>query len=221
VVFATWRSVPRIQTTTKLAYSALMASLWALWKKYPALRRAAFAQGLLSIGFSAFWSTLALLLHAEPFHLGSAAAGTFGLAGAASALAAPLVGRMADRTGPAIITRIGTGMAAFSFGLMLMLPWLSPHAQLILLGVSVLGFDLGVQVTLIAHQTIIYSIEPGARSRLNAVLFVGMFLGMAIGAGLGGIFFDHWGWMAVTVLTFVASATAFLLRLLPIAQARE
>ena len=45
------------------------------------------AQGLLAIGFSAFWSTLAVMLHGAPFHLGSAAAGAFGLAGAAGALA--------------------------------------------------------------------------------------------------------------------------------------
>ena len=45
------------------------------------------------VGFSAFWSTLAVMLHGAPFHLGSAAAGAFGLAGAAGALGAPVAGR--------------------------------------------------------------------------------------------------------------------------------
>ena len=53
-----------------------------LWQHYPALRRAALAQGLLSVAFSAFWSTLAVML-AEHYHLGSATAGGFGIAGAA------------------------------------------------------------------------------------------------------------------------------------------
>ena len=55
-------------------------------------------------------------------------------------------------------------------------PWFSTQGQLVLLALAAIGFDLGVQATLVAHQTIVYSIEPGARSRLNAVLFVGMFI---------------------------------------------
>lgn len=51
-----------------------MVSLAQLWRRYPALRRAALAQGFLSVAFSAFWSTLAVML-AEHYQMGSAAAG--------------------------------------------------------------------------------------------------------------------------------------------------
>ena len=50
---------------------------------------------------------------------------------------------------------------------------------------TVLVFDLGVQATLIAHQAQVYGLEPEASSRLNAVLFTGMFIGMSAGAALG------------------------------------
>ncbi|MGV2906541.1 MFS transporter, partial [Achromobacter sp. AGC25] len=89
---ALWRGLPRFVPTTQLAYRALLGSLATLWRQHPALRRAAMAQGLLSLGFSAFWSTLAVMLHGAPFHLGAGAAGACGRAGAAGALAAPLAG---------------------------------------------------------------------------------------------------------------------------------
>ncbi|MDQ2141174.1 MFS transporter [Alcaligenaceae bacterium B3P038] len=209
------RGLPRFQPTTQLAYSALLGSLGQLWRKHSALRRAALSQGLLSVGFSAFWSTLAVMLHGEPFHLGSAAAGAFGLAGAAGALAAPLAGRIADRRGPELVTRLGTGLAAVSFAAMLLSPLLSAQSQIALIVASAIGFDLGIQAALIAHQSIVYSIEPGARSRLNAVLFVLVFIGMAVGAALGSVLLAQWGWMAVAALSTAAALGALIVRVWP------
>jgi predicted MFS family arabinose efflux permease len=212
---AAWRGLPRFKSTTTLAYGALLGSLATLWKTHATLRRAALAQGLLSVGFSAFWSTLAVMLHGAPFHLGAAAAGSFGLAGAAGALAAPLAGRLADRRGPELVTRLGAALVAVSFAAMAFAPLLSTHAQLVLLVVGAIGFDLGVQATLVAHQTIIYGIDPAARSRLNAVLFVGVFTGMAAGAALGSLLLAQWGWMAVTGLATAAALLALAVRMAP------
>jgi len=209
---AVWRGLPRFAPTTTLPYRALLASLWALMRRHASLRQAALAQGLLSLGFSAFWSTLAVMLHAKPFEMGSAVAGAFGLAGAAGALAAPLAGHLADRRGPALVTRLGAGLTAISFAALCLSPFLSTTGQLWLLGIGTLGFDLGVQTALIAHQTIVYGIDPGARSRLNAVLFVGMFIGMAAGSTLGSTVLAHWGWPAVTGLATAASLAALVVR---------
>jgi predicted MFS family arabinose efflux permease len=213
-----WHGLPNFKPTTRVRYAALMGSMLALWRRHAALRRAAWSQGLLSVGFSAFWSTLAVMLHGEPFHLGSAAAGAFGLAGVAGALAAPLAGRMADRKGPELIARWGAAIAAASFAAMALTPLLSPTAQLWLIAASAIGFDFGVQATLVAHQTIVYGIEPAARSRLNAVLFVGMFAGMAAGAGLGSMLFGHWGWMGVVGLACASAIGAVVVRMLPMGQ---
>jgi predicted MFS family arabinose efflux permease len=210
---AAWQRLPRFRPTTQLSYRALLGSLAPLWQRHAALRRATLAQGLLSVGFSAFWSTLAVMLHGAPFHLGSAAAGAFGLAGAAGALAAPVAGRIADRRGPELVTRLGAGLVVVSFAAMALSPLLQPHARLALLVACAIGFDLGIQAALIAHQTIVYGIEPGARSRLNAVLFVGMFIGMAAGAALGSLLFAEWGWMAVTALATATASAALVVRL--------
>ena len=202
-----------VRCTTALAYGALLRSLWDLLRRYAVLRQAALAQGLLSMGFSAFWSTLAVMLHGAPFHLGSAVAGSFGLAGAVGALAAPIAGRLADRRGPQRVSLYSTSLTAASFALMCLATQLSPAVQLFVLIVCTVTFDLGVQSTLIAHQTLVYGVDANARSRLNAVLFVGMFTGMASGAALGSVLLAHAGWVAVTALATATSVAAFGVRL--------
>lgn len=211
---AVWRGLPRFVPTTQLPYLALMGTLGALWQRHNGLRRAALAQGLLSVAFSAFWSTLAVMLHAAPFHLGSAAAGAFGLAGAAGALAAPLAGKVADRKGPEVVTRIGAGLVVAAFIAMAVGSW-GGGGPLWLVAAGAVVFDLGVQASLIAHQTIVYSLEPAARSRLNAVLMGGMFIGMASGAWLGNQALAQWGWPGVCGLAALAGALALGVRLWP------
>ncbi|MDB5850552.1 MAG: transporter [Rhodoferax sp.] len=207
---ALWRGLPKFAPTTTLSYGALMASLAGLWVRHPGLRRAALSQGLLSVGFSAFWSTLAVMLHAAPFHLGSSAAGAFGLAGAAGALAAPLAGRLADRKGPEVVTRLGAALVTGAFVAMAIGP-----DQLWLIAAGAVVFDLGVQATLIAHQTIIYSLEPAARSRLNAILFVVVFIGMASGSWLGSLVLAQFGWQGVCVMAALAGLAALGVRMMP------
>ena len=212
---ALWKQLPRFEPTTQLSYGQLLGSLGELWRRHGDLRQAALAQGLLAIGFSAFWSTLALLLSAEPFHLGSSAAGAFGLAGAAGALAAPLAGRLADRRGPELVTRLGSGLTVISFAAMFLAPLLTPNARLGLLLVSAVFFDFGIQATLVAHQTIVYRLEPAARSRLNAMLFVGLFIGMALGSAAGNFLLAQGGWTAVTALAATSAMAALVVRLWP------
>jgi len=206
-----WR-LPRFTPTTTLPYPALLGSLLTLWRRHAALRRAAFAQGLLAVAFSAFWSTLAVWLHAPPFGLGSAAAGAFGLAGAAGALAAPLAGRLSDRHGPLGVARLGALLVLGSFLALLALPSLDRGAGLWLVSLAALGFDLGVQASLIAHQTIVYGLDPEARSRLNAVFFTVVFMGMATGSVLGSLLLDLAGVRAVFGLAALAAAAAWGLR---------
>jgi len=201
-----WARVPAFAPTTRLGYRALLASMVALWREHPVLRRAAVAQGLLALGFSAFWSTLAVMLHHQ-FGLGSGVAGAFGLAGAAGALAAPIAGRLSDRRGPRRVAILGAAIAALAYALLGGMALLPVAGQLALLVVAAIGFDFGVQATLIAHQSTIYGLDPSARSRLNALLFTGMFIGMASGALIGSLALAQWGWPAIAVIG-VASAVA-------------
>ena len=172
-----WRVVPRFEIHSTLSYPQLLKSMAHLWQRYPALRRAAFAQGFLSIAFSAFWSTLALMLHAR-----------LGLGGAA--------------------------LVTVSFALMLLLPALPVHGQLALIALSAIGFDLGLQSSLVAHQNLVYSLEPQARGRLNALLFTVVFIGMALGSVLGSKLYVLAGWNGVVILAVSSGAIALIIRLL-------
>ena len=212
ISLALWRVLPRFKPGTSVSYPRLLLSLAHLWQHHQTLRRAALAQGLLSVGFSAFWSTLALML-SDRFHFDSAVAGAFGLAGAAGALAAPLAGSVADRIGPARVTQYGASLVMVSFALMFLLPLLPVPAQIGLIIISTIGFDLGVQATLVAHQTLVYSLAPEARSRLNALMFTVVFIGMATGAALGSLALAHFGWTGVVALSTLAAALALMIRL--------
>lgn len=198
-----WRSLPRFVPATSAGYGALLASMAGLWMKHAPLRRAALAQGLLSVAFSAFWSTLALVLAGPEFGQGSAVAGAFGLAGAAGALAAPLAGGIADKRGPQAVIRVAALLVLLAFTVQA----LAPASLLLLVGVAIV-FDLGVQAALVSHQSVIYSLDPASRSRLNAVLVSCMFVGMASGAALGSLLLAQLGWRAVPALGAVAALGA-------------
>ncbi len=198
-----WRGLPRFVPATQAGYGSLLASMAGLWRRHAALRRAALAQGLLSVAFSAFWSTLALVLAGPDFGQGSAVAGAFGLAGAAGALAAPLAGGIADRRGPQAVIRIGALLVLVAF----CVEALAPASLWLLVAVAVV-FDLGVQAALVSHQSVIYALDAASRSRLNAVLVSAMFAGMASGAALGSVLLAHLGWRAVPVLGAVAALGA-------------
>lgn len=128
-------------------------------------------------------------------------------------MAAPLAGRIADKRGPGLVIRLGAGLTALAVIAMSATPWLDRGAALALLVALAVVFDFGVQAALVAHQTIVYGLDPAARSRLNALLFTGMFIGMAAGAALGSLLLAHAGWVGVTVLAALASLAAFALRL--------
>lgn len=212
VIAASARAMPAFPAKATLGYVALLRSLATLWRQFPALRRAALAQGLLAIGFSAFWSTLAVMLHGAPFHLGSAGAGAFGLAGAAGALVAPWAGRLADRRGSLFVVRFGAALAAAAFVAMAAGGGWPAAWQLALLAAGAVVFDLGVQGALIAHQTIVYGLDARARSRLNVVLMTTMFVGMAAGSALGSLLLAQGGWGAVMALSAASAMGAAVLQ---------
>lgn len=200
--------LPSFDPTSDKPYFSLLASMVTLLRENAALRRAMLTQSLLAFAFSGFWSTLALGLAAPPFELSSMVAGSFGIAGAAGALAAPIAGGIADKRGPLTVVRVGAALVFGSFVFMALLP-----TSIVALIIGAILFDLGTQACLISHQTIVYAQDPKARSRLNALLVSGMFVGMSCGAFVASHTFASHGIRGVFVVCAIAAFLAVLSRL--------
>ena len=184
-------------------YGSLMRSLLTLAREQPALRRAALVGAAVFAAFSVFWTSLVFYLESPVYHYGSDVAGFFGLVGAFGALAAPLAGRTADARGPRFAITVGLGLALASY-LVLGLG----GSYLTGLVVGVLLLDVGVQTAHISNQTLVFSLVPEARSRLNTIYMTGYFTGGSLGSIAGGLAWMHFGWAGVCLVggTFVALA---------------
>lgn len=64
-----------------------------------------------------------------------------------------------------------------------------------------------------AHQNLVYSLEPQARGRLNALLFTGVFIGMSVGSVLGTQVYAMAGWEGVVVMATIAGLVALAIRI--------
>ncbi|MGI4823489.1 MAG: MFS transporter [Janthinobacterium lividum] len=199
-----WR-LPRDRPSFQGTYASLMQSLITLIRELPPLRRSALVGAGIFAAFSVFWTTLAFYLEGPAYHYGSDVAGFFGLVGAVGALAAPLAGKAADTKGPRFAITVGILLALASF---VLLGVGGGYLAGLVLGVILL--DVGVQSAHISNQTLVFSLRPEARSRLNTVYMTGYFTGGSLGSVVGGLAWTHYGWPGVCAVgaLFVALALA-------------
>ena len=211
-------SVPRLPPllpAQKPSYRALIASLGRLVLSVETLRRHALYQGLLMVGFNAFWTSVAVVLSRPPFHCSATQIALFALAGAGGAVAAPIAGRAADRgharraKRSAHLLAIGAVIAA-AWALTAPLP--RPLA-LAIAGASAFLLDAGVIADQALGRRAINLLAPESRGRVNG-LFTGLFfIGSAIGAALSGPTLASIGWLGVSSVTLIAFAAAALIHL--------
>lgn len=204
-----YRVMPRMQPRESLTYAETMRSLWTLFRTEPLLREAAVMGALVFASFSCFWTTLAFLLQAH-YGMGPGVAGTFGVVGAAGALAAPFAGRMSDKRGTRYVVTTAGAVLTGSYVLL----WLSERAHatvamhMLGLVVGVLVLDVGAQMMQVANQTRIFGLGAQARSRLNTVYMTIYFVGGAVGSALATLAWSRWQWDGVFALEMGLIAAA-------------
>jgi predicted MFS family arabinose efflux permease len=201
--------LPEVHPDFKGSYKSLMKSLWPLIRQEPLLRLAAVRGGLAFAAFGGFWATLVFLLQGPPFNAGSGAAGAFGLVGALSALAAPLVGRLSDKRNTRHIITAMIGLILLSY-----VVFGFSGQSIIGLVLGVILIDIGIQATHIANQTLVFSLNPQARNRLNTVYMGTYFLGGSLGTFLATQAWKLWQWPGVVGVGLTCSALSLLVHLL-------
>ncbi|MFD9423019.1 MULTISPECIES: MFS transporter [unclassified Streptomyces] len=204
------RALPRVPGATGTrTYRATLTSLPRLFASDGLVRRVTLSGALVGISFGAFWTALTFLLERR-YGFGPTGIGLFGLVAAASALASPYAGRLADRLGRrgslgALIGLVVLGWSALAPGGD-GLPWL-------IVGVVVL--DVGVWGNQAVCQTILFTRDPAVHNRLNTLYFTLRFLGIAVGSLAGTLAWAGGGWSAVVALGTGAAVCGLVVAVLP------
>lgn len=201
--------LPEVNPQFKGNYRSLMKSLVHLFRSEPKLRLAA-ARGALSFAcFGGFWTTLVFLLEGPPFYAGSDVAGAFGLVGAGGAVMASVMGRLSDRFDTRYML-----MATISLLILAYLVFGFFSYSMLGLVVGVILLDVGLQASHIANQTLIFSLNPQARNRLNTVYMFIYFMGGAIGTFIASQAWHIWRWNGVVGVGLIFSSLALAVHLI-------
>jgi predicted MFS family arabinose efflux permease len=191
------------------SYLALIRSLFTLLGSERILRIRGLLALLIFADFSVLWTAMVLPLSAPPLSLSHTAIGLFGLAGLAGALAARRAGRWADQ---------GLGQRVTGIALVLLtLSWLPigfAETSLLALACGVIMLDFAVQAVHVTNQSLIFAARPDAQSRMVGAYMCFYSVGSALGAVAATQVYAVWGWVAVSVLGALISATAVALWLL-------
>lgn len=206
---AIYRMLPELQPNFKGTYGELMKSVFHLASTQPVLRLASFRGAMAFGSMCALFTTLVFHMENPPFNAGSSVVGSFGLAGAVSALAAAKVGKLQRYFDLnriifySLLVVLGSWLFSYFAG--------ETYWGLI---VGVILVDLGVQSSHIMNQTNFFMIKSSAVNRLNTVYMVSYFIGGSVGTWAASAAWQHAQWSGVCFVGAVMALAALAAHLL-------
>ncbi|MFC4048996.1 MFS transporter [Actinomadura syzygii] len=200
-------AVPTTTPPSRDRYPALLGAPLRLMIAEPDLRRSCLYQALIFAGFTASWTSLALLVTGPKYDLGTSAIGLIALVGAASMFCTPIAGRSTDRRGPDTVNLVCM-LAVIGAAALLTTGSLGNTLGLIGLTAGMLILDVAVQSGQVANQARIFALRPEARSRLNTAYMTCAFLGGSVGSWLGVRAYTGLGWTGVCLLVSILAGLA-------------
>lgn len=191
--------------SVSLSYWPLLKSMGKLFLEQSVLRKCALFGAMLFGVVSAFWSTLAFFLKAPPYFYTAQIIGLFGLIGIMGTFYAPIAGRMADKRSP---RTVGIFSGVITLLALLTLWGLGYYLWGLILGAILL--DIGSRGGQISNQSVVYSLIPEARNRLNTIYMVSYFMGGALGSSLGPSAWGVFGWDGVILVGCIMTIVGML-----------
>lgn len=192
-----------------LNYWQTLATIPGLIRQHRVLQEAS-VNGFFMFGtFSIFWSTLIFYIARPVYRWGTREAGLLAIFGLFGALAAPLIGRLADRFSDRHLVLIGLLLETLAFLLLM-----AGGQFVVLLVLSIILLDVGNQFGQVSNQTRVQNLGEHISNRTNTVFMFSYFLDGSLGSLLGTTMWQQAGWLGVTAAGLVFQLLAYIAHLL-------
>lgn len=198
-------SLPSQRGEHRDGYASLLVSTARQLAHFPQLRRLSLLGGLIFAAFLCFWTILTLQLSGPAFHFDSDRIGLFGIIAIGGALAAPWLGRQADRSSPQRAQLVTTALLVMGCLTAALLP-----TSIAALVVATFVIDVGVQGTQVNNLAQLYGLDATAHSRINAAYMIVFFVGGAMGTASGAMAWQTGGWPLAAATLCGWSVAAFI-----------
>ncbi|TFY51898.1 hypothetical protein EVJ58_g10320 [Rhodofomes roseus] len=191
VLVAAWFIIPNVpRKNLGLSYAGILWSMAKLAVTQPLLIQSALCLLVSNMCFTNFWVTLTFLLLEAPFHYSSLDIGLFGLLGMLGVLLGPFLGRILDFIYP----WWGAVSACFALLVFQAVMVIGAGLNIAPVIIATLGLDVFRQTTSVSLVNMAFAVDPSARSRINAVMSVSLFIGQVIGTSASTTVFLQHGW---------------------------
>ncbi|WWC89895.1 uncharacterized protein L201_004824 [Kwoniella dendrophila CBS 6074] len=192
-----------------LSYFGVLWSMAKFLPMYPTLVQACIVSMFSSAVFAGFWTTLTFVMSDAPYHYNSFEIGLFGLLGIIGAGLAPQWGRLVDRVNPWFgqITGISINLISMIVALV------GVNKNVSAICISIIGYDMGQQLSQVSSSYRIAGLNPKARARLNGVSLLAVFIGQTSGTAVLTHIYNSYGWRPTggTAVAFIGAAILVLL----------
>ncbi|THU80497.1 MFS general substrate transporter [Dendrothele bispora CBS 962.96] len=193
-----------------LTYGQIMWTMAKYTVTEPVLVQACLINIASSAAFSSFWVTLTFLLGGEPYNYSTLVIGLFGLIGIFGVCMGPVVGKFID----SLIPWYASLIACIALLIFQAVQVIGNGLNIAAVIIATLGLDLFRQMLQTSLATSLFSINPNARARLNAVYILSLFIGQVMGTSVGTKVFLAHGWRACAGVTLAYAGWQIFILLL-------